>query len=484
MTFNKKQSHLKIQSIVLVMLFSLGITTAYSNEANRIQPYSENPYYWQYEGEPVLLLGGTDQDNPFNHPESLEPDGVESHLDLLVSVGGNYLRNTMSHRDPPNAFPFARVDDERFDLTQWNEEYWQRFDDFLRMTEQRDIIVQIEVWETWDYYANHEPQGGWSRHPFNPKNNINYTVEEAKLPNEINFNPSENPTAHNFFHTVPKLENNKIVLSYQQAFVDKMLEFSLNYDHVLYCMNNETGEPPAWGEYWVKYITAKAKETGKSIEITDMRRSEVLSSPDHRLIQDKPDLYTFIEVSQNNGWSRGGQSHWDPLIKVREYIADAPRPINNVKIYGGEDGWRGVDEGVQRFWRNIFAGCASARFHRRFPAAGIGLNELAQSNLRSARMLTSEIDVFASEPHNDLLSDREPNEAYCFANVGKSYALYFPDGGAINLDLSDSEGEWTLRWLNIFESEWGSEENVQGGGPVKITAPGKGHWAALISLTN
>ena len=25
----------------------------------RIQPYSENPFYWQYKGEPVLLLGGT-----------------------------------------------------------------------------------------------------------------------------------------------------------------------------------------------------------------------------------------------------------------------------------------------------------------------------------------------------------------------------------------------------------------------------------------
>src|SRR5690554_1212964 len=54
------------------------------------QPYAENPYYLQYESKPVLLLGGTDQDNLFNHPQSLEPDGLESHLDLLVSVGGNY----------------------------------------------------------------------------------------------------------------------------------------------------------------------------------------------------------------------------------------------------------------------------------------------------------------------------------------------------------------------------------------------------------
>ena len=25
----------------------------------RIRPYEENPWYWQYRGEPVLLLGGS-----------------------------------------------------------------------------------------------------------------------------------------------------------------------------------------------------------------------------------------------------------------------------------------------------------------------------------------------------------------------------------------------------------------------------------------
>jgi len=26
--------------------------------SNNIQPYADNPKYWQYKGEPVLLLGG------------------------------------------------------------------------------------------------------------------------------------------------------------------------------------------------------------------------------------------------------------------------------------------------------------------------------------------------------------------------------------------------------------------------------------------
>ena len=54
-----------------------------------IRPYEGNPYYWQYKGQPVLLLGGSDQDNLFNHPD-IAPDGLEAHLDLLRSVGGNW----------------------------------------------------------------------------------------------------------------------------------------------------------------------------------------------------------------------------------------------------------------------------------------------------------------------------------------------------------------------------------------------------------
>jgi hypothetical protein len=468
------------RAITLFILSLAVLTTAHANEAERIQPYADNPYYWQYKGEPVLLLGGTDQDNLFNHPESLQPSGLESHLDLLASVGGNYVRNTMSHRDAPNEFAFARTAEGRFDLTQWNDKYWQRFDHFLRMTQERDIIVQIEVWETWDHYADHEPQGGWSKNPFNPKNNINYTEAESKLPTEIGFNPTSNPTTHTFFHTVPALEDNQTVLPYQKAFIDKILSYSFNYDHILYCMNNETGEPPAWGEFWVTYIRSKAKQRGKAIEITDMRRSEHLASPDHRLIQDNPELYSFIEVSQNNGQSRSGQNHWDPLIALRTYIANAPRPINNVKVYGGEGGWGGVDQGIQKFWRNLFAGCASVRFHRRFPAAGIGLNELAQANLRSARMLSGEIHIFANTPSNHLLSEREPNEAYCLAQPGKSYALYFPAGGDVKLDLTQEQGEFTLQWLDIAASRWVKNETLQGGRHVKISAPAKKHWVALI----
>src|SRR5210317_1583929 len=67
-------------------------SSAGSPATSRIEPWPENPKYWQLDGGPVLLLGGTKDDNLFQIPD------LEEHLDLLASLGGNYIRNTMSDR--------------------------------------------------------------------------------------------------------------------------------------------------------------------------------------------------------------------------------------------------------------------------------------------------------------------------------------------------------------------------------------------------
>jgi len=452
-----------------------------------IRPYYENSFYWEYNNKPILLLGGSQEDNLFNHPD-LNPDGLEGHLDILIENGGNYLRNTMSSRNPGNRYPFRQLDNGLFDLDDWDEEYWSRFEEFLEMTYERDIIVQLEFWDPWDMYMS-EGEGmtdfrdgntGWESHPFNPGNNMNYDSEESGLLTIIDFFPSAEPTSHTLFHTVPEMDNNRVVLPYQQRFIDKVLSYTLQYPHLLYCMNNETGEDVKWGDYWIQYIREKAEEAGVDIYTTDMRRNEEINGTDHRYIHDRPEIYTFVEISQNNGQSITGQRHYDAIIELRSYLMDRPRPMNNNKIYGGADGWGGPEEGQQKFWRNIFAGSASARFHR--PPAGLGLNDLAISHIKSMRMVMEEINLFHSNPANQLLSGKEDNEAFLLAKPGTSYAAYFPQGGSVHLDLSDVEGEFRLRWLDIVQNEWREEEAISGGNTIPLETPAGGHHVALILL--
>ncbi len=438
-----------------------------------IRPWNENPFYWEYRGEPVLLLGATDEDNPFNHPY-IWPFGLESHLDLMVSVGGNYVRNTMSSRNHGNVWPFGTSGEAFHDLETWNDEYWRRFESFLRMTLERDIIVQIEVWDRFDFAR--EP---WEENPFNPKNNVNYTTEESRLPETIATHPGqrENP----FFRTPPDFEDNPLVLEFQKRKVEKMLSISLGFPNVLYCVSNETNESPLWSDYWARFIRARAEQAGAEIHITEMWDPWDLSDPMHDATFENPDLYSFVDISQNT--HQRGQTQWDNAQRIRDRLQARPRPINNVKIYGGLRHGGGFEEGTRKLWRNIFGGFASSRFHRTsdpFVPSGIGLSRAAQDQIRSLRMFTDAMDVFSCLPANHLLSDREEDEAYAFAQVGRQYAVYFPDGGTVGLDLSAAAGNLSVRWLDILNGEWREAQRIDGGSTATLSPPGGGPWALLI----
>lgn len=481
-------------ALILVFLAGVFVSITYasaqsSNQIDPVQPFPGNPYYWQYKGKPVVLLGGTWQDNLFNHPS-----GLEKHLDLLVSVGGNYVRNTMSHRNVGNVFPYTKNNEGLFDLNFFNNEYWDRFENFMEMCLQRDIIVQLEIWDPWDHFEDHQSFGGWSHHPFNPKNNTTYSPEKAKLPIEANYPPQTKPTNHPFFMTVPELSGNPLVLGFQNAYVNQLLSISLAYPNVIYCINNESGEPLEWSNYWADYIASVADKAGKKVHITEMRRNEDVLADDHRQIFDQPSRYTFLDISQNNAWSGLGQKHYDNLMFVREYIADSPRPINNIKNYGATR--HGEEESIARFCRIVFAGAASSRFHRPHPIEdldaheassdfGLGLSPKAQKIIQSMRWIVDGMDLGNIKPNNSLITDREDNEAYLLAAPGKSYALYFPKensgNGEISLDLTGISGDWKLKWLYVPEAAWKGEElTVKGGGTILIKKPSEGHWTAII----
>jgi len=460
----------RIVPLLLILFFAEGMAASSAFGKERIGPYKANPFYWQYDGKAVLLLGGSDEDNLFNNPALMM-----KNLETLKRCGGNYIRCTLSCRDEGDVWPFEKVG-ERYDLRRFNRAFWARLKRCCEECLKRDIILQIEFWATFDFYREL-----WLRNPWNPAMNRNYTTENTRLKKVWNHHPASK--AQPFFYSPPKRNNDRVVLSFQEAFVRKVLDVTLPYPNVLYCLDNETKTPPQWAWYWGAFIREEARKRKVSIQLTEMWDAWDIRSAQHRATHEHPELFSFTDVSQNN-W-QNGQTHYDHLMWFRKNLAKqkaGPRPMNNVKVYSRQGGGRpnSVPITLDRWWQNIFAGCASTRFHR--PTGGIGLNKEAQKHIRAARQFfsTGPFDIFRSKPRPELLRERGENEAYCLAVPGGAYALYFPTGGEVVLEVGKKR-RVTIRWFDVATAKFVGDPQVSRGPRARIKTPNtKQMWLALV----
>jgi hypothetical protein len=269
------------------------------------------------------------------------------------------------------------------------------------------------------------------------------------------------------------------LLQYQQAFVDKLLSYSLEYNHILYCIDNETSVTSDWGRFWSEYIQKKAAEREKVVYVTEMWDPWDLDHISHRESFDYPELYAFVEISQNN--HQRGQNQWDNGLRQIEKLSLAGilRPVNNIKTYGNDLGRHGggTHNGIQSFIRSTLFGSAAVRFHR--PTSGLGLGDTAQAVIKSMRMATDRVDFFQAEPYNELLLKREENAAYCRAVPGKDYLVYFPDAGAVELDVGAAGSGLEVNQLEILTGELTKLKIDEREGIIKLKSPGK-HFIFII----
>jgi hypothetical protein len=467
--------------------------------------------YWKYDGRRVLLLGGWNHGhNPFiDHDTDNDNDNrgvstiaqIKNAMDELVAAGGNYLRCVL---DPGMAsgtqgFAFCANSGKKYDLNKMTGPFWTRLEMFISEARKRNVIVQIEVWDRFDLIDG--SWDSWPVSPWNPKNNINYTTESSGLASSY-----RSFATHPFLQGVPghlvyekapahRKKQYDLVRSFQNKFIDKLLSITLTYDNVLYCMNNETHEHPAWGLYWINFIEDRAKARSKSVSTTDMFDDVYKAESSRGLTYQLKNRskYDYIDVSQTNS-RHADQDHWNKI----KWIADTAKQMNPpyllhmTKVYGNDIAlnskpWSSFrpgdsDNAIEEWWRNLIAGVAGVRFHR--PTSGIGLYPAAKNCINATRKVENKVKFWDVEPRLDLLTDRQSDEAYLAADQGKTYILYFTKngGGSVGLKLgSYPDTTFELRWINIDTGDWGPTTTISGGSTVTINRPNdSAHWVVTI----
>lgn len=467
--------------------------------------------YWKYNGKRVLLLGGWNHGhNPFiDHDTENDKDNqgvstikqIKNAMDKLASAGGNYLRCVL---DPGMAagiqgFDFCACSNEQYDLNTMTGTFWERIEMFISEAKKRNIVVQIELWDRFDLIDG--SWRSWPVSPWNPKNNINYTVDTSGM--QTSYSSFQN---HPFLQGVPghpvyekasssRKQKFDMVRIYQKKFVDKFLSITLKYDNVLYCMNNETHEDASWGQYWMNFIGQRAKERRKHVETTDMF-DDIYKAENSRgveIVRENRDRYDYVDISQANS-RHADEDHWNAVLRLSQALknVDPSYLLHMTKIYGNDlalnsKPWSGFkpgdsDNAIEEWWRNLLAGVAGVRFHR--PTAGIGLCEKSMNCIRATRKVETKVKFWDVNPRLDLLTDRQSDEAYLGANPGIAYILYFTKngGGSTGLKLDNYPGmAFEIAWINVNTGEWGTTEILKGGSIIPISRPDDtAHWIAAI----
>lgn len=207
--------------IILSVLVFASYSFCQSNATLQLLP--GNPHYFLYKNKPLVIVGsgehyGAVMNTAFNYDvylKTLKKDGLNT---TRLFMGAYYEkpgafgieRNTMAPQEP--LVPWKK-NNGKYDLTQWDQEYFTRLHDFMNKALQNDVIVEINLFSS--YYG-----AGWSYHPFNGNNNVNYT-------------PVDLP-----FNLVNTLENGSI-LTYQEAYVRKLVKELNQYDNFYFEIQNE-----------------------------------------------------------------------------------------------------------------------------------------------------------------------------------------------------------------------------------------------------
>jgi hypothetical protein len=147
----------------------------------------------------------------------------------------------------------------------------------------------------------------------------------------------------------------------------------------------------------------------------------------------------------------------------------------------------------KHLWGNLMAGGAGVEWYFGYKFAHNDLNcedwrsrENMWDQTRYALEFFNKNLPFTHMTHHDELTSA--SDDYCFAEPGRIYAIYLPNGGTTKLDLGNYTGTFSVKWYNPRRGgdlKDGGTKQIRGPGAVPIGLPPEDNnedWAVLIKL--
>ena len=474
-----------LSALALILWSSASGQRATPSPGQPLRLNPKNPHYFLFRGKTVAFITsgehyGAVLNAAFDYQlylTTLKADGVN----FTRLFGGSYvevpgksfgiLRNDLAPGPGNYVAPWARSGTlgyagggNKFDLEQWNSEYFRRFSEFLATASERGIVVEITL------FSSHYGDIQWNLSPFNPSNNINGTelADWKKL------------------HT---LDNGKI-LAYQERYARKLVHEANAFDNVIFEIQNEPwsdrptptsviGEVNPFLQLPARERFPNASETADELslawqaKVVEWITSEEASLPNKHLIAQNYTNFRLPVARLLPGVSVVSFHYAYPEAAAWNYGLDKA-------ISYDETGFMGRDDDLYRrqAWNFLFSGGGifDALDYSFSPGHEDGSDNEPNGpgggshNLRRQLSVLSEfmqsLNLVEMHPDSQAVKYAGGSIPRVLSNPGQEYAIYFDGDGPAKITLNLPPGSYAGSWINV---RTGSTER-----PVEFPSNGTG----------
>lgn len=256
-------------------------STVKENQRNiglKLEKAGTEKVYFTHNGKPLLSFGGLSDfifyaaedaydyrlwagwaaEHGINHVRAYPPLSW-IYIEKFADDNGGSLENVL--------FPYEETSrgSRKFDLRQFNKNYWDRFRRQCEYLQSKGIIIHLLMWNGWQLRASDtqsqrldQAHMNWPGHFFNPANNINSFTDHlgGDLKNRFDI-----------YHSVA--DQNEGLVKAQKAWFQKLIEMTADLDNVYYDLVHELAEHQGdWQktQKWIEDMAMAARDRYQQIQ--------------------------------------------------------------------------------------------------------------------------------------------------------------------------------------------------------------------------
>jgi hypothetical protein len=392
----------------------------------------------------------------------------------------------------------------KFDLDQWDPEFWSRTRQFLAYARQKGIIVEISL------FSIQEPRNYFRQR------DVSYAFHHRDNLQDFGRPTDRNGAFMRGFFALGYADNGRTLHNFHAAYIDKaLIEFG-DFDNIYYeLMNEAPGErywirqelPHSWLKYWLRYIAEKTEQpvTTHSTGFMDLRdnnrkgwtRAQFAAVGRRYWSDDHVDGFNFHFYSSDpaaismalNVFQRSGL-----MLICNEgdgfYDLDRSAGYPNYRITLDVDRLYGE---IRHAWGMMTAGGYYSIYFGPVPLVGDATSTAAAEAMQAMRQIVEMTRFEALRPVrddgselDDLVSTGPGSGWQVIADPGVGYLAYFWGDEQENAaTITLPAGHYRYAWMDPRSPGPAlavGDVALEAPGAVRIGAPQAGRWDSRAGL--